>query len=41
MIHAEQPLNILVPRLVDAENANAQNLNAKAMLARFDTPGVT
>jgi len=29
---------ILVPRLIDAANRNAQNLNAKAMLARFDDP---
>src|SRR5271166_1482132 len=28
-------LRILVPRLFDAENTNAQNLNAKALLARF------
>ena len=29
---------ILVPRLLDAENTNAQNLNAKALLARFHRP---
>src|SRR5262245_22000083 len=28
-------LRILVPRLFDADQLNAQNLNAKALLARF------
>jgi glycosyltransferase involved in cell wall biosynthesis len=36
----KRPLNILVPRLVDADNYNAQNLNAKALLSRFESPDV-
>src|SRR5208283_4050398 len=36
-----EPLRILVPRLFDADSTNAQNLNAKAMLARFHQPDVT
>jgi glycosyltransferase involved in cell wall biosynthesis len=35
-----RPLNILVPRLVDVDNHNAQNLNAKALLSRFTSPDV-
>ncbi|MFO1316188.1 MAG: glycosyltransferase family 4 protein [Burkholderiales bacterium] len=34
-------LRVLVPRLFDAGNTNAQNLNAKALLARFRRPEVT
>lgn len=34
-------LRVLVPRLFDAGNTNAQNLNAKALLARFRRPDVT
>jgi glycosyltransferase involved in cell wall biosynthesis len=34
-------LDILVPRLADANNQNAQNQNARALLARFKNPGVT
>src|SRR5512142_3205927 len=30
-----QELRIFVPRLMDAANTNAQNLNARAMLSRF------
>jgi glycosyltransferase involved in cell wall biosynthesis len=33
-------LNILVPRCIDTNNVNAQNLNAKALLARFKQPNV-
>lgn len=33
--------NILVPRFIDADNHNAQNLNAKALLSRFESPNVT
>ena len=33
--------HVLVPRLVDEDQRNAQNLNAKAMLARFDAPNIT
>jgi glycosyltransferase involved in cell wall biosynthesis len=33
-----KPLQILVPRWVDAQNRNPQNLNAAAMLARFRRP---
>ena len=33
-------LRILVPRLCDAKNTNAQNLNAKALLARFQQPDI-
>jgi glycosyltransferase involved in cell wall biosynthesis len=36
----KRPLNILVPRLVDKDNYNAQNLNAKALLSRFTSPDV-
>lgn len=36
----KRPLNILVPRLVDADGHNAQNLNAKALLSRFKSPDV-
>ena len=32
------PARILVPRLVDAAQTNAQNLNAKALLSRFCNP---
>ena len=35
-----RPTRILVPRLADAANLNAQNLNAKALLARFSSSGV-
>lgn len=35
MRHADARCRILVPRLFDAGNTNAQNLNAKALLARF------
>jgi glycosyltransferase involved in cell wall biosynthesis len=35
MMH--QPLHILVPRFVDVDNLNAQNLNAKALLSRFES----
>jgi glycosyltransferase involved in cell wall biosynthesis len=31
---------ILVPRLLDADNINAQNLNARALLSRFSTASV-
>jgi glycosyltransferase involved in cell wall biosynthesis len=33
-------LNILVPRLVDMDQHNAQSLNAKALLSRFESPDV-
>ena len=33
-------LKIFVPRLMDEANTNAQNLNAKALLARFDSPDI-
>jgi glycosyltransferase involved in cell wall biosynthesis len=36
----KRPFNILVPRLVDADNHNAQNLNAKALLSRFNSPDI-
>lgn len=32
------PIRILVPKLVDAAQTNAQNLNAKALLSRFSDP---
>jgi len=38
---AVPPFQILVPRLVDSGNTNAQNLNAKAMLARFRDPRIS
>lgn len=41
MTDAVVPMTVLVPRLVDAANVNAQNLNAKALLARFRRPGLT
>ena len=31
----QKSISILVPRLLDKDNCNAQNLNARAMLARF------
>ena len=33
-------LNILVPRCVDADARNAQNLNARALLSRFESPNI-
>lgn len=33
-------MRILVPRFLDALNTNAQNLNAKALLARFNDPEI-
>ena len=41
MKDASGQLRVLVPRLFDAENTNAQNLNAKALLARFHRPDLT
>ncbi len=41
MGHDAGRLRVLVPRLLDADNTNAQNLNAKALLARFRRPEVT
>ncbi len=35
-----RPTRILVPRLADTANVNAQNLNAKALLARFSSSSV-
>lgn len=32
---------VVVPRIVDEENHNAQNLNAKSLLARFDSDSYT
>lgn len=36
----KRDLHILVPRLMDVDNINAQNLNARAMLARFKLTGI-
>jgi len=37
---SESPvLNIVIPRVVDEGNLNAQNINAKAMLSRFSSSG--
>jgi glycosyltransferase involved in cell wall biosynthesis len=40
VLEPRKVMDILVPRLIDAANRNAQNLNARAMLSHFTSPGV-